>query len=65
MLWGKECSVHMGACFSGGSRLAPAGETSRHLLGACQPPKRHHPPGPALADLACPAAPHAGRQSKA
>lgn len=25
MLWGKECSVHIGACFSGGSRLAPAG----------------------------------------
>lgn len=24
MLWGKECSVHIGACFSGGSRLAPA-----------------------------------------
>ena len=25
MLWGKECRVHIGACFSGGSRLAPAG----------------------------------------
>lgn len=24
MLWGKECTVHMGACFSGGSRDAPA-----------------------------------------
>ena len=24
MLWGKECRVHMGACFSGGSRDAPA-----------------------------------------
>lgn len=23
MLWGKECSVHMGACFSGGSLDAP------------------------------------------
>lgn len=32
MLWGKECRVHMGACFSGGSRLAPAGK-ERGLVG--------------------------------
>ena len=36
MLWGNECRVHMGACFSGGSRDAPVSIQvfKIHLVGA-------------------------------
>lgn len=50
MLWGKECTVHIGACFSGGSREAPAAkiqisdvlskysiEESQHTTTVCTP----------------------------
>ena len=38
MLWGKECTVHMGACFSGGSRDAPAGHGKHVTTGSSRHP---------------------------
>lgn len=59
MLWGKECSVHMGACFSGGSRLAPAEGASGQQSGIGQPPAAT-PTRPSPGDVARANPAHAG-----